>query len=312
VVPDASRTWRADWKLQLVRALAPVGRGRQDPCHQSVGDRLVWRTARPPAGSVLARIEQLDDHAVHCDAWGPGAEWFVDQLPSLLGNDDEPHEFDPCGNALLAKLHRASGWLRMPRTGLVFEALVGAVFEQRVTVGEALAGRRALIRWHGEPPPASPPGMPSAMRVMPTPRAWRDVPSWDWHRAGVDVHRAVTLTRCAEVAVRIDETASFDRLAATKRLRAIPGIGVWTVAETRQRSHGCADSVSYGDTHLARFVGYALTGEPADDARMEELLEPWRGHRHRVVRLLQLASSHGLVETAPRIRQAPARTHLRY
>jgi 3-methyladenine DNA glycosylase/8-oxoguanine DNA glycosylase len=312
VVPDASRTWRAGWRLQLVRQLASVQRGRFDPCQRSVGDRVVWRTARPSSGMVVARLEQLDDHAVRCDAWGPGAEWFCEQLPSLLGADDAREEFDPRTHALLTKLHAASSWLRMPRTGLVFEALVGAIFEQRVTVREALDARRWLIRRHGDAPPASPAGMPADLRVMPSPRAWRAVPSWDFHRAGMDVHRAATLLRCAEVAGRIDETAGMDRLDATRRLRAIRGVGVWTVAETRQRSHGCPDSVSYGDTHLARFVGYALAGTEVDDEGMEELLEPWRGHRHRVVRLLQLGASHGLVQGAPRVPRARARQHLGY
>jgi 3-methyladenine DNA glycosylase/8-oxoguanine DNA glycosylase len=311
-VPDASRTWRASWPIQLVRHLSPVQRGRHDPCQQARGERIVWRTARPRDGAVVARIEQLDEHAVRCDAWGPGSDWFVDQLPSLLGADDERDAFDPGDHALLAKLHAASEWLRMPRTGLVFEALAGAIFEQRVTVREALDARRWLIARHGELPPATPEGMPAAMRVMPSPRAWRAIPSWDFHRAGMDVHRAATLLRCAEVAGRIDETAGMERLEGTRRLRAVRGVGVWTVAETRQRAHGCADSVSYGDTHLARFVGYALTGAEVDDEGMEQLLEPWRGHRHRVVRLLQLGASHGLVQTAPRIARARPRQHLGY
>jgi len=69
----------------------------------------------------------------------------------------------------------------------------------------------------------------------------------------------------------------------------VPGIGPWTAAETSQRSHGDPDSVSVGDFHLASFVGYALTGRQTDDPGMLELLEPWRGHRQRVVRMLLLS-----------------------
>ena len=308
--PDAQRTYVASWPIQLVRALAPLQRGRHDPCQQRVGDRIVWRTARPAAGPVLARLAQVDDRRVQCDAWGPGAEWFAEHLPTLLGADDHHDDFDCSSHRLLAKLHRAAPWLRMPRTQLVFEAMIGAVLEQRVTVQEALDGRNALIRRYGERPPARPGSMPQGMLVPPAARAWLAIPSWEWHRAGVDVKRAATLRRCALVAARLDETAGLDRAEGMRRMRSVRGIGVWTVAETRQRSHGDPDSVSYGDTHLARFVGFALTGESADDERMEELLEPWRGHRHRVVRLLHLGASLGAVRTPPAIPRARPRAHL--
>jgi hypothetical protein len=43
-----------------------------------------------------------------------------------------------------------------------------------------------------------------------------------------------------------------------------------------------------GDFHLPNVVAFALAGEVrGDDRRMLELLEPWRGHRARVVRLLE-------------------------
>jgi 3-methyladenine DNA glycosylase/8-oxoguanine DNA glycosylase len=68
------------------------------------------------------------------------------------------------------------------------------------------------------------------------------------------------------------------------------GIGPWTAALVLTASHGHADAVPEGDFHLPNSVAYALAGEPrADDARMLELLEPYRGQRGRVVRLLELS-----------------------
>ena len=52
-----------------------------------------------------------------------------------------------------------------------------------------------------------------------------------------------------------------------RRLRSIPGIGAWTCAEVRQRSLGDPDAVSFGDYHVAKDVGWALTGTPFDDDR---------------------------------------------
>lgn len=74
---------------------------------------------------------------------------------------------------------------------------------------------------------------------------------------------------------------------ARRRLMAVPGMGAWTAAEVAQVALGDADAVSVGDYHQPHLVSWALAREPrGSDARMLELLEPYRGHRARVVRLL--------------------------
>jgi len=219
--PDASTTWVARWPLDLVRVLAPLRRGRSDPCHAVVDGRVVWRTSRMASGTVVARLEQTGERTVRCEAWGSGAEEFVIGLPELLGGDDAPEEFDHLDHVLVRKLHLAHPWLRMPRTNRVFEALTSAVLEQRVTVEEAFSGRRWLLRVHGEAPPATPAAMPSGMRVVPDAAMWRTIPNWDWYRAGVDVTRAETLLRCAHVAGRLNEIAAMDRADGVRRLRAV-------------------------------------------------------------------------------------------
>ncbi len=85
---------------------------------------------------------------------------------------------------------------------------------------------------------------------------------------------------------------------AFARLTALPGVGPWTAAEVARVALGDTDAVSVGDYHLPHQVAWALAGEPrADDDRMLELLEPYRGHRARVVRLIEaagiLAPRHG-------------------
>jgi 3-methyladenine DNA glycosylase/8-oxoguanine DNA glycosylase len=58
------------------------------------------------------------------------------------------------------------------------------------------------------------------------------------------------------------------------------------------RAFGDADAVSVGDFHLPHLVAWVLAGEPrADDARMLELLEPYRGERGRVIRLIESGAS---------------------
>ena len=123
------------------------------------------------------------------------------------------------------------------------------------------------------------------MRVRPSAAQWGRIPSWEWHRAGVDPGRAATVPR-ARVADGLQRTVDRGRggPTVTAALRTVPGIGVWTAAEIVQRAHGDPDSVSVGDFHLPALVGWALIGRPVDDDGMLELLEPWRGHRQRVIR----------------------------
>ena len=93
---------------------------------------------------------------------------------------------------------------------------------------------------------------------------------------------------------------------ARLRMQAVPGVGVWTSAEVAQRALGDADAVSFGDYHVARNIGWALTGQEVDDDGLAELLEPYAGHRYRVQRLLELAGARRPRHGA---RMAP-RTHL--
>ena len=86
---------------------------------------------------------------------------------------------------------------------------------------------------------------------------------------------------------------------ADRKLRTIPGIGVWTSAEARQRAAGDPDAVSVGDYHLKNIVGWALAGRPrSTDEEMLELLEPFKGHRHRATRLIGLSRGNGTGQAA--------------
>jgi 3-methyladenine DNA glycosylase/8-oxoguanine DNA glycosylase len=119
---------------------------------------------------------------------------------------------------------------------------------------------------------------------------WADTPSWVFHQCGVERRRADTVRVAATYAARLDDAVTLPRDDALARLTALPGVGVWTAAEVAQVALGDADAVSVGDYHLPNTVAWALAGEArADDNRMLELLEPFRPHRARVIRLLEAA-----------------------
>lgn len=285
--------------VSLGSTLGSMRRGGGDPAYVVEPDRTVWRATRPPSGPATLRLRAGAD-GVHASAWGPGAEEVLAGVPDLLGESDPHGEFAPRHPVLVEAGKRHAGW-RVPRTRRVLEALVPAILEQKVTGTEARRAWRDLLLAYGEPAPGP---TPRPMRVPPTARAWLRVPSWDWHRAGVDSKRSRTVLAVCQEAERLERTTALPEAEAEAVLRTVPGVGVWTAAETLQRAHGGADHPSVGDLHVPGLVGWALAGEPwADDARMLELLEPYAGHRHRAVRLVELAVALGLVP--PRPRRAP-------
>ncbi len=289
-VRRARTVWRPADGLSIRQVLSSLSRGYADPTFQwdlegRRGPAGAWRTVRTPEGTATMHLAQRADGEVHVEAWGDGADWAVDRVPELLGKGDDWSDLDVASVPFLHETLRRKPGLRLPRTGLVLEAMIAAIIEQRITGVEARLAWRTLINAHGDPAPGP---APAGMRVIPTAEAWRRIPSWEWHKAGVDPARSRTCIRAAEVADGLERTAELGRGGEEvwRKMRSISGVGVWTAAETSQRSHGDPDAVSYGDYHVHDVVGFALTGERADDDRMMELLEPWRGQRQRVVRLI--------------------------
>ena len=259
--------------------LAPQRRGPGDPCFQIDGDGAIWRTSLARSGPVTARINRTAPDTVSCEAWGDGAEEFLANLPALLGADDDASGFRP-DHPTVAAAHARVPHLRIGRTGRVLEALIPAVLEQRVQGIDAFRSWRLLVTKFGTPAPGP---APARMRVPPSAEAWRRIPSWEFHRANVDPGRARTVVGVAQ---RAD---SLERLTTAAPLMSLPGVGVWTAAETAQRAFGDADALSVGDYHLSTMIGWTLLGHPIDDAAMEELLEPMRPNRYRAVRLLEVS-----------------------
>jgi 3-methyladenine DNA glycosylase/8-oxoguanine DNA glycosylase len=258
---------------------------------------------RTPEGPATLRLRQGYDGVVHAAAWGPGADWALESVPALLGAEDDPSDFVPRHPAV-ADMHRSHPHWRLTRTGLVLEALVPAIIEQKVTGQEAFAGFRQLVYRFGEPAPGA--GADRGVWLQPTPERLRTIPSWEWLRLHIDPARSRAVVRAATVARSLERTVGLPGEEVDRRLRSLPGIGVWTSAEVRFRAHGDADAVSFGDYHVAKNVGWALTGVAVDDDGMAELLEPYRPHRYRVQRLVELARA-GRPRRGPRM--AP-RTHL--
>jgi len=245
----------------------------------------VWRATRTPTGPATTHIT-VRGATVAGQAWGPGAEWALDALPALVGTADSFDGFDP-SDPVVADLHRRLPGLRVGRSAAVIEALVPSILEQKVVGIEARRSYARLVRTLGEAAPG-----PGALRVPPAPAALAAMPTWAFHRFGIEGKRADTIRVACSYAHRLEEVTGMALADAYRRLTALPGVGAWTAAEVALVALGDADAVSVGDFHLPDQVAWALAGEArADDARMLELLEPFRGHRGRVIRLISIGAT---------------------
>ena len=285
----SERTWRPGWPCPVGQVLGAARRGAGDPTYvvERRGAQVShWRALRTPDGPVRLQVTPRPGLGeVEARAWGPGAAWALEALPGMLGALDDPSGFEP-RHPVLVEAHRHHRHLRIGRTGLVFEALLPAVLEQKVTGQEAFAGFRRLVRRHGEP---APPGEGPALLLQPSPAVVAGVPSWEWLDLHVDPARSRTIVAAAARAAALERIVGDDAETADRKLRSLPGVGVWTSAEVRARALGDADAVSFGDYHVAKDIGWALTGAPIDDVALATLLEPWRPHRLRVQVLVAVA-----------------------
>lgn len=305
---ERTRTWRSTHPVDVVATLSVHRHGAYDPAYRVVGTD-VWWAFRWKGAPITTRFSPRPHTGeVTVTAWTPEradvADAILDEAPAYLGADDDLAGFRPGHPVVEHALRRLPG-LRLGRTGRVFDALVPIVLEQKVTSTEAHRGWSALVKRFGSPAPGPVPetGRPP-LRVPPTADEWRRIPSWAWHRCGVGPQRSRTIVRVAAVADRLDAAGVAPSDVADALLRSLPGVGVWSSAEVRQRSHGDPDAVSVGDANVPHHVAWVLAGERrASDERLLELLEPWRGHRHRVCDLL--------IRTTPRPPRRASRAPIR-
>jgi 3-methyladenine DNA glycosylase/8-oxoguanine DNA glycosylase len=264
--------------------------GPYDPtCRRAAG--VLWKAGRTPEGPVTLCVRRTPE-GVRARAWGAGAVWAVERAGALAGLDD-PGGFATEGVvAPLARRHRG---LRLPRNPFVLDGLVEYVLQQRVSFRDAARSHRRLVAAVAGAAPG-PPGL----RLPLSPSDWLALRDDGLRRAGVDAQRGAALRAAARAARRVE--AAFGRPFDEARglLASVRGCGPWTVEITMGFVLGDPDAVPTGDRHLPHEVAWALAGEPrADDRRMLELLEPYRGHRFRVLRLLLDAGRVRLGRASP-------------
>lgn len=243
----------------------------------------VWWAARTDEGATTLHLRAGGAAGIQAEAWGPGAALALEGAPDLIGAPDTAEGFEP-HHDVIAAMWRRLGGIRLTATRDLMRCLVPAILEQKVTGLEAWRSWRRLVRELGEPAP----GPCRGLLLPPEPAAVAALASFTFHRLGVPRRRADLIRGTCARASRISSFAALPPTEMRTRLELIPGIGPWTSAEVARLALADADAVSVGDYHLPNLVAWVLAKEPrGTDERMLELLEPYRGQRGRVQRLLE-------------------------
>ncbi len=269
--------------LDLGRTFALQRFGLFDPTAE-LSARRVSKAFSSAHGTTVVDIT-LAPPCITFEASGADEAPTVADLDTSLQADDGYESFTP-SNPLLAKLHRTLPGMRLLRVPWRFDVACCAVLQQRVTVREALQQWRRIVQRYGEVAPSRP-----ALRAFPSAERIAGMASWRLEELGVDPKRTRAMIALAREVHRRDLFGNPHDVARVRKImRSIRGIGPWTTELTLGFGYGDPDALPVGDLHLPHLVTWALAREPrGTDARMEELLEPYRGHRFRVVRLLLAA-----------------------
>lgn len=273
--------------IDPVATLAPVAIFADDPTVRLGADRFVRATLTPDgAASVDVTWDRAAGVAqVRCD--GPGAAWLLGTVPGLLGCEDDVSGFD-LPDPRLRDLWRRHRGDRIGRTRTVWHDLAWIVVQQRVARLDAGRQWRRLVEAVGEPAPG-----PIGLRVPPSPAALARLTWSDFHGLGIDRQRAEALTNAARVARQLQALADGPVDAALPALLTVRGIGPWTASCLSAFTWGHPDTVIVGDVGIPSMITWMLAGEErGDDARMLELLEPYRPHRYRILKLAFAARMH--------------------
>lgn len=281
--PYLSRSGRS-----IPSTLSAFRYGAGDPTTR-LGQEDFWRATLTPDGAATVHIEWHGDAPIgeadlRIEAWGPGADWLVAQVPTMCGESDPGHHFHDAP-AVLQRAQLNHPRMRIGASGLLYHELLPTILGQRVTAGEALAQWRHLVLQLGSPAP----GPCEGLLLPPSPDVLAGRPAWWFHPLGIETKRAQALSEVARHPQRLFDWAQLPPTEAAAKLALLPGIGQWTIGSVLGTALGDPDSIAVGDYHLKNLVVHAFTGRArGTDEEMLALLATFAGQRGRVVRLLQL------------------------
>ncbi len=203
------------------------------------------------------------------------AEEAITRMRFALAVDDDLRPFwdafrdDP----LVGRSLRARPYLRIQRRPDPFEALAWAVCEQLIEYSRAVAIERRIVARLGRRCERT------GLRDLPDAARLAGVAPALLQSLDLSAGRSTALIRAArEVASGRADLRASDHERAWKRLRAIPGIGQWTIDVLALHGQGRYDQVPAGDLAYLKWAGRHLSGRPgarSGEADVRELLAPY-------------------------------------
>jgi 3-methyladenine DNA glycosylase/8-oxoguanine DNA glycosylase len=244
-------------------------------------ERLLHVEERP----VVVRAAQPGAQRVVIGAWGPSkevCELALERMRFALGVDDDLSEFHARfrGDSLIGGLVRRFPWLRPTRRPEPFEALAWAICEQLIEYRRAVGIERRIVRRLGRTLEGTAGTAQQTLRDVPSAAAIAATAPALLESFDLSPGRACALRRVArEVASGRVDLRSPDHERAWRRLRALPGIGSWTVECLALHGQGRFDAVPAGDLSLRKLVGRLRSGgdprERAPEAEVREFFAPY-------------------------------------
>lgn len=237
-----------------------------------------------PAAVEIVRIEDSVDaeQGLLVRAFGEHAEELALETAAGLQQEDGYTQF-ATEDAGIQRLHRLLPGLRVIRVPWLYDMTCSAILQQRVRTVDAMREWRRITWRYGSPAPLG-------LRAFPPAGVLAQVPQFALESIGIDAKRAKALLRFAREMQFVSLKPGMDFAQLRQILLRVAGIGPWTTETVLGYGAGDVDAAIPGDLHLPRILCYALAGEEdGTDERMMELLEPFRGHRFRIIRLITSA-----------------------
>jgi 3-methyladenine DNA glycosylase/8-oxoguanine DNA glycosylase len=212
-------------------------------------------------------------------AFGEDAAKLAEETAAGLRQEDGYRTFTTPDTGVL-RLHRLLPGLRVIRVPWLYDMTCSAILQQRIRTVDAMRDWRRITSLYGSPAPLG-------LRAFPPSETLAAVPQFALESMGIDAKRAMALLRFAREMRFVSLKPGIDFTQLRHTLLRVAGIGPWTTETVLGYGAGDTDAAIPGDLHLPHLVCYGLAGETeGSDERMMELLEPFRGHRFRIIRLL--------------------------
>lgn len=249
----------------------------------SAGFVEVSATVQVSAGGQAAATVQTSTNveAQHLQVVlvGPGSEILAPKIFSMFGLHDRPDKFLPEGTA--KRLVEKFRGTHLPVTPVMFSKLVQIVLQQLVSWQDASATWRQIVKRYGQP------SDDSDLIACPTAKKLLTLGYYDLVSCGALPKQARLILKLALQADRIERLAQTDRDKLGRWLLSVPGVGPWTVDYVLGFALGEPDVVIRGDFAIPDYVSWFLIRQPmSSDQQMAELLQPFVGHRFRLVHLI--------------------------